>query len=163
MSSTHYSIAQYPDMMADFATQKSQVLRNIFKKPEFKNLIPILCYSGMSGVSHATALALALQKKKFVFGMAYVRKEKEKSHGQQVEWNFPERKNKKYILVFVDDFISSGATFRYTVSNCLSKVKAIMVKCEVIRIFNTGVADLIRTKDESGWESNNYWNAERFS
>jgi orotate phosphoribosyltransferase len=85
--------------------------------------IPILCYSGMSGVAAATALSLALLElnPKFKFRMAYVRKKGEDSHGNSVEHDLEDHTDtewEKTFLVFVDDFVSSGASRKYVVLNC---------------------------------------------
>ena len=85
--------------------------------------IPLLVYAGMSGTSHATALAMELYRSdpKFKFNMVYVRKAGEKSHGELIEDNIAYSKSDdtvKFLAVFVDDFVDSGSTFK----RCMRKV-----------------------------------------
>jgi orotate phosphoribosyltransferase len=72
--------------------------------------LPVLVYTGLSGVSTATALALALDEYEVKYGMAYVRKTGEQSHGSPVERTGNISAGVKYYMVFVDDFICGGDT-----------------------------------------------------
>lgn len=100
---THYSLAQNTKKMKLWATGMSL---SIFDK-EVEN--PVLVYSGMSGVAAATALSIALDNIGVEFGMIYVRKENEESHGEKIEYEIPDRFNSR-TYIFVDDFIASGET-----------------------------------------------------
>lgn len=119
MDTSHYSNSMQPNLLGPWAKKMSVSFKNLFlkKNAEFRDYIPVLCYSGMSGVAHATALALELYKIGLKFHMGYVRKDTERSHGCQVETsNDVSDSGKMGVLVFVDDFISSGNTREYVVS-----------------------------------------------
>lgn len=122
MNTTHYSDSMLPAVLATWAVVMARDIVNKFsKKGEFASCIPVLCYSGMSGIAHATALSLELSKKKnFIFNLIYVRKQNESTHGHSVEWSSSYSKRSKYMLIFVDDFISSGTTQDYTLSSALN-------------------------------------------
>lgn len=109
MYNTHYSKAQNLPALSRIAKNKAESLIKLFSKKEYKGYTPILAYSGMSGVAFATMIAFHLSQANFKYAMAYVRKPRENSHGVSVEimYNSPS----PYQFVFVDDFISSGATF----------------------------------------------------
>lgn len=111
LRSSHYFIAQDPKELRRWAVDAAKAIVAHYRA---KKLRPLFCYTGMSGVSHATALALALQSYRsgFKFGMAYVRKDNEKSHGNNVETAYPGHME-DYELVFVDDFVMSGTTFKF--------------------------------------------------
>lgn len=121
MQTWHYSKAFATKLLAEWAVFSAKKVIKLFKTEKLNGFYPVFCYSGMSGISHATALSLAVaaQNPEFEFGMAYVRKDKEESHGRPVEYNFPETSKKGY-LVFVDDFISSGETMVRVFSNVLN-------------------------------------------
>lgn len=106
---THYSKAQNPSNLYPWAREAA---RELIVWAEENNYCPILCYSGMSGISTATAISIALYIKKpsFSFGMVYVRKAEEESHGNSTEYNIPYNTSKK-VMVFVDDFVATGTTF----------------------------------------------------
>lgn len=102
---THSSIGQDVSTLRRWAKRSANSL--YMRRPKVTSYI--FCYAGMSGTSLATALALeygALDKK---FGMLYVRKKGEKSHGRAVESSIGNL-YKKAMLVFVDDFSDSGET-----------------------------------------------------
>jgi len=120
---THYSLAQKPSQLNEQAIVWAKALVEYCKQRSKKNKkIPILCYSGMSGIASATALSLELQRSfpKFQYAMAYVRKENEKSHGESVEHSIfefiKEEIDEHFLPVFVDDFVSGGGTRGYTMS-----------------------------------------------
>lgn len=74
---------------------------------------PVLCYTGMSGVTAANAIALHMPAKYAdKLAMYYVRKDGEKSHGQRVEVSGMQ--NITHLapptFIFCDDFISQGQT-----------------------------------------------------
>lgn len=115
---THYSLAFEHTKLAGWATRAADALSAVIGEEN-----PIFCYCGYSGVTHGQALARAWIALSREFGEAYVRKEKEVSHGRDIEWGFScdaARYAKKQVLVFVDDFISSGATREY-VLRCVRK------------------------------------------
>lgn len=111
MSSTHYSYGLVPELMFSYAAALADKL---VIAAEDKKII--LVYSGMSGVSTATAIAMSLFSKHMnTAGMVYVRKEFEvpNSHGVLVEHGFDLNCNvneDNSIAVFVDDFVSTGGT-----------------------------------------------------
>lgn len=115
---THYSLAFEHTKLAGWATRAADALSAIIGDE-----CPIFCYCGYSGVTHGQAIARAWIALAREFGEAYVRKEKEQSHGRDIEWGFSSDKGryaKKHALVFVDDFVSSGATREY-VLRCVRK------------------------------------------
>lgn len=100
---THYSLAQNTKDLKLWATRMSL---SIFDK-EVEN--PVLVYSGMSGIAAATALSIELDNIGVEFGMIYVRKENEESHGEKIEYEIPDGFN-SLTYIFVDDFIDLGET-----------------------------------------------------
>ena len=130
---SHYSKAQSPKEMYSFAKKAAKALIEWADK---NNYHPVLCYSGMSGIATATAISIALHNKRpsFEYGMIYVRKENEKSHGFRTEMANADCG----VLVFVDDFIDSGDTMKYVcakVSECSPEV----VQLEIIPKLLSGV------------------------
>lgn len=105
--STHYSYSQNPMKLAAWAKKKAAAMAEGRAKREYF----VLCYAGMSGVSFATALSLALHAIKVPHGMCYVRKANEVSHGLTKEVNVTLKANNIIVPVFVDDFIDCGGTF----------------------------------------------------
>jgi orotate phosphoribosyltransferase len=111
----HYSRAQDPDELLEIARVlayklflfKEQISSSVGGEAEI-----CLVYSGMSGVSIATAVMLELRRThRYAPHMAYVRKKNEQSHGSPVEFTHMARTADAFI--FIDDFISSGATCNY--------------------------------------------------
>lgn len=118
----HYSYAQKPNLLVPWSNKVAENLYSFFKDTE---TMPVLIYSGMSGISCATSIMQSFynlfQKNLF---MIYVRKENEESHGTSLEYenlsltpdgnsffNYDYSVQKiQSCLVFVDDFISSGST-----------------------------------------------------
>jgi hypothetical protein len=130
--STHYSLAQKTRDLHAQALVWADFLVKWTRQRGNKRKIPVLCYSGMSGIASATALSLILTIKypRFKFCMVYVRKENENSHGEKIEHNLfggegsvftleslvaGEAKEKMF-PVFVDDFVSGGSTRQYTMA-----------------------------------------------
>lgn len=121
---THYSDAQRPAALFDKA---SEIVEKIFRQffTEEQEYLPVLSYSGMSGISAVTAVSYLLQQKlekvalPYAFGMAYVRKPNEESHGLPVEFDYVYGRHSLPLctlpksLIFVDDFIDSGHTRDY--------------------------------------------------
>lgn len=109
-SSTHYSFGQTPALMDNWARTTAKLVRK-FAKSKKSNKV-VLCYTGMSGISHAVALSMALhrlRKSTLEVGMVYVRKEYEDSHGRKVEVSTDLEPYD--LFIFVDDFIANGTTF----------------------------------------------------
>lgn len=80
---------------------------------EFENAgvgFPVLCYSGFSGTTAATVLALYISESMRVEQL-YVRKPTEKCHGNPIESSSDDLSGG--VPIFVDDFVSSGYTLNY--------------------------------------------------
>lgn len=117
---THYSTCFNVQAMMRWAKDVADEIKNYSQEHD---LYPILVYSGMSGISHATYLATYLKTN---FTHVYIRKNEEKSHGKQVEHNIDEYffySNSQYdkfnkdncFIVFVDDFVSKFNTFNHCI------------------------------------------------
>lgn len=106
---SHYSRAQQPGPLMKWSLDAAQELVLMFSAGEYKDFYPVLVYTGMSGIATATALSLAIGDERLRFGMMYVRKEGEKSHGTGVETCNVET-NLPIKFIFCDDFISNGDT-----------------------------------------------------
>lgn len=108
VGTTHYSLALDTEELHKWA--ENMALKVAKKTAELGPMT--LCYAGMSGTAHATALALACHRldPDMCVGMVYVRKEEEQSHGLPLEYSYPANSHKHFI--FVDDHISSGNTFK---------------------------------------------------
>jgi orotate phosphoribosyltransferase len=118
--STHYSQAFNPEIMKTWAKKALPLIKTAMAL-KFPGHIPVLLYSGMSGVAHAMYLSNLMHSRRFKHEHIYIRKKREKSHGRPVEYSAfkcDDFKKQKYVLVFVDDFISTGSTVNY----CLSRV-----------------------------------------
>lgn len=106
---THYDKALSPLALKTWGKEMAESIVNLCSDKSH----PILIYTGLSGITAATAISINLPDN-FSHGLAYVRKNGEKSHGCKVErgGNYPatdiEKANAKYI--FVDDFYASGKT-----------------------------------------------------
>lgn len=158
MNNTHcYCPSQEPKKLAKLGDRLAKLLVKEFSKPKCKGYTPLLCYSGMSGTAIATSMSLSLAKnyEKFEFYMAYARKKNERSHGDTVEYSSA-ASNKNYMLVFVDDFISSGETFYYTIEKVVKKIYRDMAinvfydnDCEDAKILTILKGD--RESDTQGW------------
>lgn len=125
--STHYNdgLSQHMTRLSEVAMKRAKELVSDFnpKKGKYKGFSPLIAYSGMSGISMATAVAMMLRLKhpKFKFGMVYVRKDDEKSHGRPVEFVISDDVA-QYMLVFADDFISSGTTGNFVYRKCCEEL-----------------------------------------
>jgi hypothetical protein len=96
---SHYSLAFNPNRLREWAEMACENLLEIDN--------PTLIYTGMSGISAATAIS-------FIYGpipMVYVRKPGEESHGYNCEFTSHFHKH-KFIetAVFVDDLVDTGFT-----------------------------------------------------
>lgn len=108
--STHYSCAMEPAELARFADEASDNLLQLFDEDGVDLERVVLVYRGMSGIALATAIALELYSKKGAeVMMLFARKEHDNSHGSRIE-HTSKALSKLNKYVFVDDFISSGAT-----------------------------------------------------
>lgn len=98
---SHYSLALNPNGLREWAEMAVENLLEIDN--------PVLMYTGMSGISAATAIS-------FIYGpipMVYVRKPGEESHGDKYEYTSHFNKYKEIeTAVFVDDVISTGFTLK---------------------------------------------------
>jgi orotate phosphoribosyltransferase-like protein len=118
---SHYSAAQHNDQLLKIASTAAKAIRKKYNKPN-NPIIPSLIYTGMSGISTATAIAQEYYRRyKKNLHMIYVRKDNENSHGSRIETEPFTRQfdfHGNYIpyipvtidLIFVDDFVSSGNT-----------------------------------------------------
>lgn len=113
MASSHYSKAQEIQQLHENSAGWAKHIIKMCREHR-RRWYPILCYRGMSGVASATAVAMHLhiQDPGFMFGMVYVRKSHENSHGGDLEMTGIEDvpDGAKRVLVFVDDFVCSGDT-----------------------------------------------------
>ena len=135
---THYSQAQKSERLLNWADAAS---KKIHENCNMRH--PVLMFSGYSGSATATALMLAYYRNYGVeLGMMYVRKPNEDSHGHSVEENITSRtgdKNKLRWYIFVDDTISSGKTYRYTVHKAARYLNHIGFKLEYPSSLLTGM------------------------
>lgn len=131
---SHYSLSQKPDLLKTWADSTATQLITKFHGT---GKAPLLMYRGFSGAGMATALGLALyqQQPEFRFGMVYVRKHGDQSHGDPVESEFMHERC-TLIPVFVDDFISSGATLKAT----LDGVKGYMMGSLTQIVYGEGIS-----------------------
>lgn len=114
---SHYSLAFRPDLLSEWANTTAKALKARYKR--YPDRYPSFVYRGMSGIVSATALMLALNRGKKLpkMRMNYVRKEHERSHGNYMEvdyiWDCPASiwARTEQDVIFIDDFIDSGATF----------------------------------------------------
>lgn len=117
--SSHYSLALNPRAIRAWAKREAVFLEKAINK-NFPGCRPVLVYSGMSGISHASCLAYALLNLGIECKQIYVRKKNEESHGNRIETsNF--NRNHKYVLVFVDDFIGGGITLNHCIGGAKKK------------------------------------------
>ena len=119
--SSHYSNCFDIDLMLERSKEHAKDLVEV----PLNDYHIILVYSGMSGVNHATYLAIALNELHIPFSQIYVRKEHEKAHGRDIEYSDIEFKvtSKRRLFVFVDDFIDSGKTLHYITSALVRNTK----------------------------------------
>jgi len=109
---THYSLSLNPRKLRASAKDHAAKLTMLMQP----NDVPVLIYRGMSGISAATALSFALDDLGQACGMVYVRKYSEDSHGGERERALPGMcMSQRFVMVFVDDFISTGSTLRKAV------------------------------------------------
>lgn len=105
--SSHYGMSMDPDYMVRWARWVVKDIRKLLKAGKY----PVLIYRGMSGVSTATALAMHMDYDDGEnFGMIYVRKEDENSHGGSIERSLLSARGREIAWIFCDDFICKGTT-----------------------------------------------------
>lgn len=109
---THYTEDQDGRWLVDYAILRAAKIEEVFAGNKHVGLI----YSGMSGVSRATALAMyckVLHGRDL--GMVYVRKPHEQTYSSRILevaniYKEADGSEKPWSLIFVDDLISSGET-----------------------------------------------------
>ena len=115
---SHYSNVQQPALLQAKADLWAKwLMRECKARGKGQTVAPILVYTGLSGIGSATALSMrlaSLSGNRFKFGMIYVRKPNERSHGSKIETQLDEIGDMPVKLFFVDDFISAGYTFTRT-------------------------------------------------
>lgn len=113
-SNTHYSRGLDPEYMRIFGGKYAEELDGLYgPEGERCGRFPVLVFSGMSGTTHAVSISQAMVTN---HGMIYVRKENEQSHGRTCEIHgFEDFEGDETDIdwIFVDDFISSGATAKH--------------------------------------------------
>lgn len=135
----HYALSLQMDVLGKWAEKMAASLHNKIKTEQ-----PIFCFAGLSGTGHAAALALAYQRKYGnAFGMMYVRKEKETSHGRAIEVTI-NNLSKKAIFVFVDDMVFTGATRKRVLKAVKDKIEGIRSRCgsnekEFIQVLSSSI------------------------
>lgn len=110
---SHYGNSMKPGYMRKWGRAMAKSLQGIIDSGKF----PILVYRGMSGVTTATTIANFLKsttREGRHYAMMYVRKEDEKSHGNNVEYTECHPNDREVVWVFCDDFISTGKTVMET-------------------------------------------------
>jgi hypothetical protein len=119
---THYSSALSPSQLISWAQVAAT---EIMEDSKFNvGVYPVFVFSGLSGIAASTALSLELVRQeswKNKFGLIYVRKDGECSHGGDIESStvFPAgykkygRSKFKPYPIFVDDFIDTGTTLKH--------------------------------------------------
>lgn len=109
---SHYSLA-HDHRLYDFGRAAAN---KIYELTDGRNNDAVLIYTGMSGISAATAIACAqLARHRKPSRMCYVRKLNESSHGLHVETEDAPWSTLS-MAIFVDDFVSSGRTLSHMVS-----------------------------------------------
>jgi len=111
---SHYSNVQNPETVGPCAEAWAKhLIKKLKPKTGEQKKYPVLVYTGMSGIGAATVLMMKLHglDPDFKFGMMYVRKDHEDSHGTMIEHNTESGDGLKTVYVFVDDFICGGGTY----------------------------------------------------
>lgn len=116
--SDHYSLAHAPIALSNWAKNMARVLSKRYYA-KGATTYPVFVYRGMSGITSATALLIAISQlpkaKQFSYGVMYCRKYTENTNGnRQCETHFHDhgdasRANSE--MIFVDDFVCSGESF----------------------------------------------------
>ena len=116
---SHYSLAQKPKEIVAWSNIIAEKIKTQF---DSSGIMPVLIYSGMSGIASATSISHSFYNLcgKNLY-MVYVRKQDERSHGSNIEYEKLNIENEffnynakihevKCCLIFVDDFICTGET-----------------------------------------------------
>lgn len=130
--STHYSCALDPVELSSFADSTADTLIALLETEGIAMSRVFLAYRGLSGIALATALSLSILKKTNVaVGMTCVRKPPDylNSHGYAIEKSADYGENS--YIVFVDDFISSGATLK-EIHDKIHKAAYVHINCIVL-------------------------------
>jgi hypothetical protein len=122
--------------------------------------IPLLCFSGYSGITHATAILMVAEMRGFEVSTAYVRKDGETSHGSPIEWGnidsgaLQSQADGRYKLGapglaiytpwFVDDLVCSGDTRKWV----LGKVMEADIK---FKFYQALKREISLREDSGGW------------
>lgn len=120
MNHTHYvSGTMHGTWLRRFGADAARYI--IDTKPHYN---PILLYTGMSGTSLATAVAIELDRLEQNSYQAYVRKDTEESHSwRQIERTYGDDWAKAEAIprqfYFIDDFVDSGKTLTF----CVNRLK----------------------------------------
>jgi hypothetical protein len=164
---SHYSFGLNAKPLRNWAKRTAKV---VAAESRELSKTPVFCYSGMSGVSIATALQMAMGQFKDRFvepEMVYVRKSDEKSHGKAIEnsfcdsYNFnPTLYHTSHFFIFVDDFITHGDTFarvdfalKEMISHiCVSEYDESSLSTARTRA-NRFIKSLVSAKPTDPWES----------
>lgn len=148
---THYSNVQNPASLAKRAAAWAEFVMKESKAKITgkKNLFPVFVYRGMSGIGSATGLMLAIHAidPDFQFGMVYVRKEEEESHGSRIEHQLDNHDGEmRKRFYFVDDFICSGDSYARAMS---AAFKSFGIRGKKFDASKCGLVDMNRTIEES--------------
>lgn len=104
---SHYGSSMDAFYMGEWGRTIAPHITSIIESGKY----PILIYRGMSGTTTATAIAVNIpEEHRKSFGMVYIRKKNEKSHGNRVEYSYLDPADREVVWVVCDDFISSGTT-----------------------------------------------------
>lgn len=152
---SHYSNVQQAAQLSIRADAwAKELIKRSSKRGLGQVIAPILVYTGLSGIGSATALSLALHKRskgEFKFGMIYVRKPNEKSHGSQIERNLDDLSGIRKLthkLVFVDDFISSGTSYARAMITVVLHQYRDTIGQKVFDASKTWIADMTHSPNE---------------
>lgn len=119
---SHYGRSLQPGKLFPWAAAMAESIRAKFFAPDVpERIYPILIYTGMSGVTTATAIMahFVQEHAKARIGMMYIRKENELSHGSRVESSLSDGifSNEQIpVFIFVDDFVDGGLTAARVIS-----------------------------------------------
>lgn len=129
---------------AEFVLSESRT-----KATKKQKLFPVFVYTGMSGIGSATGLMLAIHAEDpdFQFGMVYVRKPEEKSHGSRIEHQMDNHDGEmRKRFYFVDDFTCTGTSFARAM---IEAFKSFGIKDKKFESKKVGLIEMNRTVEES--------------
>lgn len=127
---THYSPAHNPTWLLRHVREMSEAITRWIKADGHNPDTVWLVYSGLSGTVYGTAILLELHRTHNVgVNAAYVRKvEDTQHHGNGIEYGGPGVRQPASAFVFVDDLVSSGATFRRCKKAMIERMKPSVYK-----------------------------------